>query len=248
MSSAKVSGSPATKVCSVCGIEKPRDSFGKKYDKKYPEKRRSYCKTCANKRKSPAERKRRAEKASAVKKPKSTRPNSSQELFFEETADGVSIEKYCSTCGRRKTIEHFSPNISTSTGYHSMCKSCKAKSMSRNRKEKDVRASRSLAFDRMVMKWGGGSCSVCGESRDVPAMYAWHHLDPTKKEHNLSQLRHVAISSISQEAFEKNVKRYLDEVSKCAFVCHNCHAIIHHYQRQQKDVPDEFKRFLPEAA
>lgn len=38
------------KTCTRCGGEFPIDRFPKRYDKKYPEARKSWCKTCENKR------------------------------------------------------------------------------------------------------------------------------------------------------------------------------------------------------
>lgn len=37
---------PSTKICTMCGEEKPHDQFYLKYDKKHPHRRQGYCKKC----------------------------------------------------------------------------------------------------------------------------------------------------------------------------------------------------------
>lgn len=173
-----------------------------------------------------------------------------QELIFDTSGIDSIPEKFCSVCGLQKPVTEFHRHKHTISGYQSICKKCK---LGRRKsgyydKHKSIRHSRKGEFDKMVMKWGGGSCLVCGESRPIATIYDWHHIDPSTKEYDLSRLRVRVIGSVSQETFEKNVKLYLAEARKCVFVCANCHRLIHHYIDLQKDVPDEFKRFLPEAA
>ena len=60
----------------------------------------------------------------------------------------------------------------------------------------------------------GHKCAICGLVDD-PAVYDFHHLDPSKKETRIS---------IMKQSDEELV---LKEVKKCVMVCSNCHRKIH---------------------
>lgn len=58
-------------------------------------------------------------------------------------------------------------------------------------------------------------CEKCGENHT--ACLEFHHLDPTKKDGNVSQL-----------AKSFSTKRLLEEISKCVILCANCHRKEHY--------------------
>lgn len=62
---------------------------------------------------------------------------------------------------------------------------------------------------------GGARCAVCGE--DDPIVIHFHHLDPTQKTANVSKLLRYHVP----------LDRILEEVSKCAMLCANCHLRVH---------------------
>lgn len=59
----------------------------------------------------------------------------------------------------------------------------------------------------------GGKCKCCGFDRHYSAL-EFHHLDPSKKEFNLS---------ITNNGWNKLLK----EADKCILLCSNCHRMVH---------------------
>lgn len=62
----------------------------------------------------------------------------------------------------------------------------------------------------------GGKCIVCGYNKHHGCL-TFHHIDPSKKEFTISDSNKMTI------AWEK----ILEEVDKCALLCHNCHGEVH---------------------
>lgn len=63
------------------------------------------------------------------------------------------------------------------------------------------------------IEYKGGKCQICGYDKCKSSL-AFHHLDPSQKDFNISKLN---------RSFEK-IKSELD---KCILVCSNCHGEIH---------------------
>lgn len=78
----------------------------------------------------------------------------------------------------------------------------------------------------------GGKCQCCGYDKCASAL-AFHHLDPSIKEHSFGETR----------ANPKSWKKITEELRKCILVCHNCHSEIHAGIR---DVPASFASFNEE--
>lgn len=76
--------------------------------------------------------------------------------------------------------------------------------------------SKFLAFYRSLK--GELSCTKCGEGRWW--VLDFHHVDPSKKEYNISNL-----------ARKYNKDKLLREIEKCIPLCRNCHADLHHWER-----------------
>jgi hypothetical protein len=68
-------------------------------------------------------------------------------------------------------------------------------------------------------------CTQCGESH--PATLQFHHLDPQKKDFNLSE-------SIRQGYSAERIKR---EIAKCTVLCANCHAKLHYEWAKEEKQP-----------
>lgn len=66
-----------------------------------------------------------------------------------------------------------------------------------------------------LINYKGGECIKCSYNRCYKALQ-FHHLDPSKKDFNIS-------TNIRSLRFEK-IK---EEIDKCILVCANCHAEIH---------------------
>jgi hypothetical protein len=73
-------------------------------------------------------------------------------------------------------------------------------------------------------------CAQCGENH--PATLQFHHLDPQKKDFNLSE-------AVRQGYGFERIKR---EIAKCAVLCANCHAKLHYEwaRKSKKPVQEGF--------
>lgn len=58
-------------------------------------------------------------------------------------------------------------------------------------------------------------CSLCGE-KCIPCL-EFHHLDPSQKDFNISQMK-----------VKGNISKLQDEIAKCVLLCANCHRKVHH--------------------
>lgn len=70
------------------------------------------------------------------------------------------------------------------------------------------------AMKKAGVRIKGGKCEICGYNKNIAAL-CFHHLDPTKKESQLS--------SGNTQSWEK----YKNELEKCQLLCNNCHAEVH---------------------
>jgi hypothetical protein len=132
--------------------------------------------------------------------------------------------KKCIKCGLDKKNSEFVLNKAGKLA--SWCNSCKNERAREwynknkydiNQKQLGYRAERKQWFNdyKQTLK-----CERCGESH--PATLDFHHLDPTKKEFN-----------ISDQLWAKNKEKVLEEISKCIVVCSNCHRKIHWKENNQ---------------
>ena len=64
------------------------------------------------------------------------------------------------------------------------------------------------------MEYKGGKCVVCGYNKYFGAL-EFHHLDKTKKEYAISDLKNYNFETLKQE------------LDKCVILCSNCHAEYH---------------------
>jgi len=78
----------------------------------------------------------------------------------------------------------------------------------------------------------GGSCAICGYNKCVSAL-ALHHLDPNSKDFNLSDALKNA----------KSWDKIVNELRKCALLCHNCHCEVH---EKLINVPEDAPKFNEE--
>lgn len=66
-----------------------------------------------------------------------------------------------------------------------------------------------------AIQYLGGKCFKC-DGQFHPAIYEFHHTDPSTKEKDPSKL------------LDHSWKRVTEELNKCILVCANCHRLIHH--------------------
>ncbi|HEX6781858.1 MAG TPA: helix-turn-helix domain-containing protein [Solirubrobacterales bacterium] len=110
--------------------------------------------------------------------------------------------------GPRETLSNCrqhgeAPFVREGSGYY-RCKRCRVEATVRRRHR----------LKRILVEEAGGQCILCGYSRCVRAL-EFHHLDPEKKEFELSY-RGCTRSLASLRA----------EAGKCALLCSNCHAEV----------------------
>lgn len=74
---------------------------------------------------------------------------------------------------------------------------------------------------RQAVKYLGGSCLDCGENRDIPSIYDFHHSDPLEKDFTISK------TSKSFKSIEK-------ELDKCILLCAVCHRIRHYASKSEE--------------
>ena len=133
--------------------------------------------------------------------------------------------KRCSKCGEVKPVSEFNKNDTKKDGLQTHCKECvkkyKQKHYSENKKyyidkakEYKQKCRENLNLFKSSLK-----CSICGESRWW--VLDFHHLDPTEKENNISNLI-------------ESPKKLQKELEKCIVVCSNCHRDIH-FNKDKKD-------------
>lgn len=135
---------------------------------------------------------------------------------FNKSSEVVDGKKFCVRCGEWKELnENFSPKGKSKEKTQHYCKPCLYAYQQERSKERK----------RKVIELMGGKCSRCGYCRNYAAL-EFHHLDPSKKEIN-----------ISGNGLKGSWKRLIVELKKCVLVCSNCHREEHN--------PDMFS--LPES-
>jgi hypothetical protein len=128
---------------------------------------------------------------------------------FKQGGRNVRVKDYgvpriCPRCNLNKEATDFydSKGIKNAGTYCKQCMNEHTMERVRNMKQKWV-------------EYKGGKCQLCGYSK-CPGALEFHHLDPSKKDFNLSRYR--------VRAFNEQIRQ---EIDKCLMVCANCHREIH---------------------
>lgn len=127
--------------------------------------------------------------------------------------------KLCSCCKQEKSIFEFQFRNKSMGLYKHQCTACDRETRQRTyQKHKKKVLSSVRANKNITREWYQDikrrlSCVACGESD--PACLDFHHLDPTQKEKDPSQM------------MSHSKKNILEELSKCACLCSNCHRKEH---------------------
>lgn len=66
-----------------------------------------------------------------------------------------------------------------------------------------------------AIEYLGGRCNKCGKDWH-PAIYEFHHTDPSTKDRDPSKM------------LQLSWKRITNELDKCVLLCANCHRLTHH--------------------
>lgn len=164
---------PCTKICTMCGEEKPCEQFSSRYSKKKPRGRRGYCKKCeyiidaAKKGKLPT-----GPTLEKYELWKERKPESCPKNTPEQTRETRRRQKE-----RRKGTASY------------------ALERERAREKKRVKG---LAIKNSIMRDG---CILCGENEI--ACLDFHHIDPETKEYSVSQLLRTGSFSRAASEIEK---------------------------------------------
>lgn len=129
------------------------------------------------------------------------------------------MEKECTRCHIVKPLSEYCKGARFKMGVQPACKSCMNIAYNKSRKKKQqhyqaVAKARAHSNAERIRKYKEErGCITCGEGR--PSCIDFHHVDPTSKDIEVSEMRHCSWETI------------LREIEKCVTVCRNCHALIH---------------------
>lgn len=130
------------------------------------------------------------------------------------------MEKKCGHCKEIKPLQDFYKSKRPyHHGYQNYCKECqeaaRKKSNAKNPdKNYETRKARRLDLVDRVREWKRAQgCSCCPETE--PVCLELHHLDPSEKEDQPSNLIRVSWD------------RFMAEARKCILLCSNCHKKYH---------------------
>lgn len=129
--------------------------------------------------------------------------------------------KYCSKCEQTKSLTEFNKNRNKPDGAQAYCRECTKrinndlyrngdrKRQVRERRDREVIANRSFTQRYKRMR----RCHFCNESE--PVALDLHHLNPSEKDFNPSQM------------YSHSRKQLKKEIRKCIVLCSNCHRKVH---------------------
>lgn len=103
--------------------------------------------------------------------------------------------------------------------YHKNKESCAERAKEWREANKDYILTKQRENKRARKLWAidflGGKCMEChGEFH--PAVYEFHHLDPTTKDRDPSKMLQLSLEKLKTE------------LEKCDLLCANCHRLVHH--------------------
>jgi transposase len=112
--------------------------------------------------------------------------------------------KTCSKCKQIKPLNKDNFYIRKSGAFHYWCRKCNDR----------ISLEKQTERKRKCVEYKGGKCVICGYNRYLGSL-DFHHLDPAKKDYNISNLRTYSMEKLYKE------------LDKCILVCKNCHCEIH---------------------
>ena len=128
--------------------------------------------------------------------------------------------KVCSKCKEEKDISEFAWKNKSKNQRRYHCRSCYSELRKRHYNQNKAKiltenSNRRIQRQQRFNEWKETfSCSICHE--DDSCCLEFHHLNPTNKDIEVSQLAQY-------HAWEK----LMQEADKCIVVCSNCHRKIH---------------------
>ena len=86
----------------------------------------------------------------------------------------------------------------------------------------DAVAKRRKKIRLKAITFAGGKCIKCGYNK-YPEVLEFHHIDPSKKDFNVSSKGHC-----------RSWERVSEEIKKCILLCANCHRELHVELKKKK--------------
>jgi hypothetical protein len=139
--------------------------------------------------------------------------------------------KTCSKCKQTKEEEEFYPKGKYRQAY---CKKCYITYCMSRWVDKKIKA----------VEYKGGVCVDCGKEYHFSAMQ-FHHVDPSKKEWDWTELR------------KRSTKDIETELNKCILLCANCHALrnfktethlnYEEYLKYKENISPRVKKEIPKC-
>jgi hypothetical protein len=139
--------------------------------------------------------------------------------------------KRCTACPEEKPLSDFSWKDKSKGIRQAKCKICYRKLRNewyQNHKESEVKTIKAYIYSRRkeIKLWfdnlkANKACQHCNDNR--PQVLQFHHLDPKKKD--------IQLSSASRNGWSKN--RIEKEIAKCIVLCSNCHIMEHDRLRRE---------------
>lgn len=129
-------------------------------------------------------------------------------LRFRKSQDTINDKgitcRTCPQCKLQRELNKENHYINSKGRAYGWCKGCSNKmSCERQRTRK-----------QQCVALKGGKCIFCGYNKYVGSL-EFHHVDPSKKQYNISKLRSYSITEIKKE------------LDKCILLCRNCHGELH---------------------
>ena len=153
------------------------------------------------------------------------------------------LSKQCVACQEEKDVAEFFKRAAAKDGLNASCKKCCNNMNTRYRKENpDVtKKHRQLERERKRIRYQEWKeqqgCSFCSET--FPQCLELHHVNPSEKDKDPSQM------------FSLSWNKFMEEASKCIVVCANCHRKVHYGHISQQQVDEVYKNngsFSPHQA
>lgn len=133
------------------------------------------------------------------------------------------MDKYCNSCMQTLSVSMFAFRNKQKQTYQPYCNDCRRlKSKTHYLANKKSIIERSVRNSQKKHSWFRDikkklSCYVCGENDYV--CLDFHHIDPSTK-----------LFAVSEDVRNYSKRAILEEISKCACLCANCHR-KHHANR-----------------
>jgi predicted transcriptional regulator len=122
----------------------------------------------------------------------------------EKSQEILSGYKTCPKCKIKMELNKENFYFKKNGSFHYWCKKCNDIESLKKQRQMKINS----------VNYKGGKCCICGYNKYVGSM-DFHHIDPSKKDFSISQLRTYSWEKIKLE------------LDKCMLVCKNCHGEIH---------------------